>query len=248
MSIELLFFIGVIAGLIGPYILIKKQTLAVDAIAHGSFGGAALAYFLGFHPLIGALIFASLMSYFLTFYFKQKQEIVLGLTLVLGMSLGLVFFSLAGISHEEIVHYLFGNLDNVSIYRIALNIITGLFALFFLWRYSMHLFSVFFDPEGSQVRGINVVKLEGIFNLVLALSIVGMLSIVGALLVSGLMILPSLIAQALTPKFSKQPLISAFIGGLAMVLGYFISLKLSLPTTPIVIFLLALVYLVLKLR
>ncbi|NPA22514.1 MAG: metal ABC transporter permease [Candidatus Micrarchaeota archaeon] len=241
MFIETLFLIGVVAGLLGPFLLVKRQTLAVDAIAHGSFGGAAIAYFYGINPLYGALVFAALLAYALTLYFKQRQEIVLGLILVLGMSLGLVFFSLAGISKDEIIVYLFGNMS-LDEFKTILNWIAGLITIGFLTWKSRHIFSVFFDPEGSQVRGIPVTWIEGIFNGLLAVVIVGMLSVVGALLVSGLMIIPALIAERIVPSFRYRLIIAGVTGGLGMVGGYFLANMLGLPPTPVVIFLLAFIY------
>ena len=57
--------IGILAsiacGIIGPFVVAKRISFLSGSIAHSSFGGIGLAYFLGFNPLIGAGIF-SVMS------------------------------------------------------------------------------------------------------------------------------------------------------------------------------------------
>ncbi|MCK4525472.1 MAG: metal ABC transporter permease, partial [Candidatus Andersenbacteria bacterium] len=54
--------IGILAsiacGIIGPFVVAKRISFLGGSIAHSSFGGIGLAYFLGFNPLIGAIIFS----------------------------------------------------------------------------------------------------------------------------------------------------------------------------------------------
>jgi len=49
---------GLAGGVIGVFIVIKRISFISGSIAHASFGGIGLAYFLGFNPVLGAILFS----------------------------------------------------------------------------------------------------------------------------------------------------------------------------------------------
>ncbi|MDE7133924.1 MAG: metal ABC transporter permease, partial [Rikenellaceae bacterium] len=49
---------GVVCGITGSYIVARRLVFLSGGITHASFGGIGLACFLGFDPLLGALLFS----------------------------------------------------------------------------------------------------------------------------------------------------------------------------------------------
>ena len=55
---------AVACGIIGVYVVVKRVVFISGGIAHASFGGIGLGYFLGINPVLGALFF--------TLFFKEN--------------------------------------------------------------------------------------------------------------------------------------------------------------------------------
>jgi len=55
------FWAGLLAaiacGIIGTYVVVKRMVFISGGIAHASFGGIGIGYFMGINPIIGALVF-----------------------------------------------------------------------------------------------------------------------------------------------------------------------------------------------
>ena len=63
-------------------------------ITHASFGGIGIAYYFGFNPIIGALIFSVLSSLgmdYIASKTKMREDSAIGVLRALGMAIGLIF-------------------------------------------------------------------------------------------------------------------------------------------------------------
>jgi len=122
--------IGILAsiacGIIGPFVVAKRISFLGGSIAHSSFGGIGMAYFLGFNPLIGAVIFSILSALGIgavSKKFKNKEDTIIGAMWSLGMAIGLVFIYLTPGYSADLFSYLFGNILMTSSVDIILAII-----------------------------------------------------------------------------------------------------------------------------
>ena len=50
------------SGIIGSYVVVKKIVFISGGIAHASFGGVGLGYYLGINPMYGVLPFSLLSA------------------------------------------------------------------------------------------------------------------------------------------------------------------------------------------
>jgi zinc transport system permease protein len=64
-------FASISCGIIGSYIVSKRIVFISGGITHASFGGIGLAFFLGFNPLLGAVLFAVLSALGIQFFYKS---------------------------------------------------------------------------------------------------------------------------------------------------------------------------------
>ena len=59
--------IGIVAGAIGCFIILRGMSLMGDAIAHAVLPGVALSYILGINFFVGAIIFGIIASLLITY-------------------------------------------------------------------------------------------------------------------------------------------------------------------------------------
>jgi len=237
---------GLTCGIIGSFIVIKKISFISGSIAHASFGGIGLAYFLGFNPVLGAVLFSvtSAMGIgFINKNNKKQEDASIGAIWAIGMAIGLIFIYFTPGYAADLFSYLFGNILLSTIqdlwYVFVLDIfIVASIAYFFKW-----LVAMIFDEEFAVVTNVPVFPLYLFFLVLVALSVVILIKSVGVILVIALLTLPASSAQLLSKNF-KHIIGWAILLAIAENLsGIILSYHLNLPTGPLIILIAAVVYL-----
>ncbi|SDK80466.1 metal ABC transporter permease [Lacicoccus qingdaonensis] len=234
------FISGVIAGLIAPlvgtFIVIRRLSLIADALSHVTLGGIAFGVYLSsiftvtINPLITGIIF-SIMGALgierLRSVYKHYQELAIPIIMSLGIAIGIVFLSLADGFNQDLFGYLFGSISAVSINDLLLIAGIGLIVILFIFFLYKELFMVSFDEEYANVMNINK-WIYVAFIIVVALVISASMRIVGILLVSALMTLPVASAMRITSSFKQLMIVSVIFGEIAVIAGLFLSFHLNI--------------------
>lgn len=234
------FISGVIAGLIAPlvgtFIVIRRLSLIADALSHVTLGGIAFGVYLSsiftvtINPLITGIIF-SIMGALgierLRSVYKHYQELAIPIIMSLGIAIGIVFLSLADGFNQDLFGYLFGSISAVSINDLLLIAGIGLIVILFIFFLYKELFMVSFDEEHANVMNINK-WIYVAFIIVVALVISASMRIVGILLVSALMTLPVASAMRITSSFKQLMIVSVIFGEIAVIAGLFLSFHLNI--------------------
>ncbi|MEI2731661.1 MAG: metal ABC transporter permease [Dermatophilaceae bacterium] len=87
-------FASISCGIIGSYIVSRRIVFISGGITHASFGGIGLAFFLGFNPILGAVIFAVFSALGIQFFTKVaeiREDSSIAIWWSLGMALGIIF-------------------------------------------------------------------------------------------------------------------------------------------------------------
>lgn len=234
------FISGVIAGLIAPlvgtFIVIRRLSLIADALSHVTLGGIAFGVYLSsiftftINPLITGIIF-SIMGALgierLRSVYKHYQELAIPIIMSLGIAVGIVFLSLADGFNQDLFGYLFGSISAVSINDLLLITSIGVIVILFIFFLYKELFMVSFDEEYANVMNINK-WIYVAFIIVVALVISASMRIVGILLVSALMTLPVASAMRITSSFRQLMIVSVIFGEIAVIIGLFLSFHLNI--------------------
>lgn len=224
---------SIICGIIGTIIVEKKLVMLSGGIAHASFGGIGMGYFLNIEPIIGALIFA-IASSFGVVAIKEKSKVnadtIIGMFWVLGMALGIIFISLTPGYPPDISSYLFGDILTVSKMDIYMMAILDFIVVFMIMGFFNYIKSYLFDKEFSNVIGINVKFIEYMVFLFMACSVVVLIRVVGIMLVIALLTVPPAISKLFTYNLKKIMGLSIVFGLLFSLLGLFISYKLHIAS------------------
>lgn len=222
--------IGIIAPLLGVFIVVRRLSLIADALSHVTLAGIAGSLYLSqsvsalvfLNPLylgIVASVTGSLFIERLRRLYKHYEELAIPIIMSAGLGFSAIFISLAEGFSSDLFSYLFGSVSAVS--RQDLWIIVGiaLIVIVFLVLFYKELFVLSFDEEYAKASGLPAKWIHILFMIVTALVIAGSMRIVGILLVSSLMTLPVAAAMRIAKGFKQAIIYSVAFGELAVLIG-----------------------------
>lgn len=232
------FFVAILLGSLGSFVVSRKMSLVGDGIAHASLLGIALALLLGWAPIpvtIITSIFVAIAIYFLEKKTKISSDMAIAIIFTSGMALGIVLLSFYKGYQPELMSYLFGNILIVS-YFDMLNIIifSILILLLLIIFYKKILFSTF-DPIGAYLSDSSYWFYDLLLYISVAISVILSIKLVGIILVSALLVTPSATAKLFAPSFKFFILLSAFFSLLSLILGLFLSFYLNLASGALIV-------------
>ncbi|PGT82874.1 MULTISPECIES: metal ABC transporter permease [Bacillaceae] len=231
--------IGLIAPLLGVFVVVRRMSLIADALSHVTLAGIAaslllekkISTFAGLNPIYLGMSFSVIGSLFiekLRTVYKHYQELAIPIILSAGVGISVIFISLADGFNTDLFSYLFGSISAVS--RTDMLVILGITILvisivFILYK---ELFLLSFDEEHANASGIQAKSIHFIFIFMLALVIGGSMRIVGILLVSSLMTLPVAASIRIAKGFKQTIFFSVLFGELSVIIGLFLAYYLDL--------------------
>jgi zinc transport system permease protein len=231
---------------VGLFLILKKEAMIGDGIAHTAFGGIALGLLLGINPLLAALG-VSVLSVMGISYMRRKNvapsDSAIAIMLALGFSFGLIAISIAGGFNVELFTYLFGSIlaiDQVDLLFVSL---LGLIVLLFIGFFRRELLSLVFDEDDSRVMGIPTNTLSLTFDLLVATTIVLSIKVIGTILVVALLVLPGLSALQLSLSFRKTILTAVSLSITSTILGILFSATYDITTSGLIVFVAVLLFL-----
>jgi zinc transport system permease protein len=221
--------IGVMAPLIGTFLVHRQLALIGDALAHTAFAGVAVGLFVnavfdtGVSPYVSAVVVAMIAALAIELISEVTDaynDVSMAIVLSTGFALGTVLISLnTGGLAVGIDQYLFGNLATVSNANVWL--IAALFSLVVLVVGATYKQLVFvtFDETAASVAGISVDWYNRLMVVLTALVVVGAMQIMGVILVAAMLVVPVAAAAQLADSFRGALLASILVAELAVLVG-----------------------------
>ena len=220
--------VTVIAGILGPYLLVQNLALIGDGLAHVSFGGVAVGIVLGAtSPLWYALVFSIIAA--ILIHEMQARNMLSGdasiaIFLTGMLALGLVVLRIGGGGiTTDIEGYLFGNLlliDEKSLDLIVGLCLSSLVLMVFLRN---ALLAVAVDPVAARIQGLPVQNIGLLFSVITAAVVVSMVQVVGTLLVTALLVTPAATAKLIGNSFRECMMLTQVFGLGSVLLGLYFS-------------------------
>ncbi|MBP1047190.1 metal ABC transporter permease [Enterococcus sp. BWM-S5] len=224
--------VGIVAGVIGSFIILRGMSLMGDAISHAVLPGVAMSYMMGTSYIIGATLFglvsAGLIG-FVTKNSKLKNDTAIGIVFSSFFALGIILISFAR-SSTDLYHILFGNVLAVRDSDMLLTAIVGIIVLTLVFLFYKELKLTSFDPVIARSYGMNVTGINYMLMFLLTLVAVTSLQTVGTILVIAMLITPAATAYQLTNSLSKMIGLASLFGLLSAVIGLFFSYSYNLPS------------------
>ncbi|GAA0965788.1 metal ABC transporter permease [Frigoribacterium faeni] len=228
--------LGLVGGLIGPFVLTRNMPFAVHGISELSFAGASAALLFGANVVAGSLagsVVAALLIGLLGSRARERNSII-AVLMPFGLGIGILCLALYQGRSANRFGLLTGQIvavDNPQLGALMVISAIVIVTLLVVWR-PLTFASV--DPDVAAAAGIPVRSLGIVFMLVLGLAVAVSVQIVGALLVLSLLVTPAAAALRLTVNPRLVPVLSVVFAVVSVVGGILLALGGGLPISPYV--------------
>ena len=240
--------LGIVAGALGAFAVLRRQSLLGDAVSHAALPGIVLAFALtGSKAPLALLVGAALAGWAATLVImaivrttRIKYDTALGLVLSVFFGLGLVLLTDVqknpDATQAGLDRFLFGQAAGLlrsDVITMALLGVPVLAALALLWKEFKVLA---FDPAFAASLGLPVRALDVALTALLVVAIVVGLQTVGVVLMSAIVVAPAAAARQWTDRLGRMVVLSAAFGAAAGVAGAILSSRADrLPAGPTIV-------------
>jgi zinc transport system permease protein len=242
---------GIIAPLIGTFLVVRRLSLMAETLAHVSLLGVAIGLFANIQPVITATATAVTVSIGIEKIRNGKKifgESALALFFSGSLAFASILISLAQGFNRNLFSYLFGSIATVSPTDLILISVLAAVIIIALILVYKELFLVSFDDELAEVNGVNAKIINLILIVLAAITVSLSIRIVGILLIGALMVIPVVTAIQVSKSFKQVLGISVVLSLFSVISGLFISYYFDLASggtivaIALVLFLLSLLY------
>lgn len=225
-ALEAGFILGLIAPVIGIFLVVRRYSLLADALAHVSLLGVALALVFQIPVFVGALVTALVAAFGmerLRVSGRVLSESIIALFLSSSLALSVVVMSLSHGLNANLFSYLFGSLTTVTGNDVLILFLLALFVFGFLFFFYRQLFLFAIDEDLARVSGVRVRLLNAVFVALAAVTVAAAMQIVGVLLIGALMVIPVLTAMQWKRSFRMTLVLSVVFSLVSVFFGFILS-------------------------
>ena len=159
--------ISAICSVIGLFLVLRRQSLFGDSLAHMAFGGIAVGLYTNTYPLWTAFIASILAALGITKLQHSSNipaDSAVAIMLTSGLAIGILLLSLSGGFSVDLFSFLFGNILLVSLEdTLLISLLTALVLLSVAILYKKFLY-ITFDEQQAEVSGLQVTKTRLFFH------------------------------------------------------------------------------------
>jgi zinc transport system permease protein len=222
--------ISILCSIIGLFLVLRRQSLFGDSLAHMAFGGIAVGIYTNTYPLWTAFIASILAALGITKLQHSSNipaDSAVAIMLTAGLAIGILLLSITGGFSVDLFSFLFGNILLVSFEdTLLISLLTALVLLSVVIFFKKFLY-ITFDEQQAEVSGLQVQRLNYFFIVLASLTVIASMRLVGILLISSLTVIPNITAMMFGAGFKRTLLISILISATSVVSGIFLSYMLN---------------------
>ena len=246
---------GFVAGALGSFAMLRKQSLLGDVISHAALPGIVLAFLLTLskHPLvllIGAAFTGWIGTIFITLitrYTHLKKDAAMGIILSVFFGIGIFLLTLIQklpfASQAGLDKFLFGSASTLLVRDVHLMILLSIGVLALLFLFWKEFKIITFDSDYARSIGLPVRWLDIFLVTLIVLAIVIGLQAVGVVLMSALLIAPAAAARQWTNRLGVMVVLSASFGAFAGLVGAVASSTIAhLSTGPAIVVMVSMLF------
>ena len=221
------------AGLVGYFVVLRRQAFAAHAIGHIGFAGAAGAVLLGLSPMTGLLVFCLGAGLLIGLggASLDDRDAVVGVTLTAALGLGVLFISLYSGYANATYSILFGQILGVTVGDVWLVAALSIAVVLVVSVVYRPMLFVSVDAQSAESRGLSVRGLSLLFMALLALTTVVAIQIVGVLLVFSLLVAPAAAAEVVTRRPWRALVLSTALALASAWAGLFLGVWIGGPVS-----------------
>lgn len=237
-ALILALLISLAAALLSPFLVLSKQALIADGMAHIAFTGMVVGILFANEPLYLAIPFAVGAALLITFLSERgsfDNDAAIGVVSVFALALGLIIISVSNGFNRSVESLLVGSLLTVTIPELIGASVLALLVILFVIVFYRRLLVTTFDQTYARFSRINTSFIKYALSALTAIFVVVGVRAIGALLISAFILFPTLIARQITKSFNTALFVGIGAAILSTFLGIVISYHAALPTGPTII-------------
>lgn len=218
--------IGIVAPLIGMFLVVRRYSLMADTLAHVSFAGVAIGLLAGINPIFSAIGLSVVAGFGIESLRSTNRifgESVLALFLSGSLALAVIILSLSKGFNANLFGYLFGSISTVSNTDLWVTICLAVIVFLDVVFLYKELFFTSFDPELAEASGLPVKVINLAMVMLAAVAVAISIRIVGVLLIGALMVIPVISAMQYGKGFRFTLILSVVFSLISVVTGLFAS-------------------------
>ncbi|MEO5679785.1 MAG: metal ABC transporter permease [Acidimicrobiales bacterium] len=218
--------VGVVAGVVGAHVLLRRLPFFVVAMSHATFPGVVLASILGTSLLLGGATFGLVVVVALVALGAQRavdDTSLIGVLLAGSFALGILLQSARTGGSKELSAFLVGSVLTVTPADLVTTGVVGAVLLAGLALTHKELVLTAFDPAAAAAAGYRLPLVDlGVLTAV-TVALVATVPVVGTLLAVALLTVPALTARLWTDRIGAAMAIAAAVGAASGVVGLSLS-------------------------
>ncbi|MGH8998148.1 MAG: metal ABC transporter permease [Acidimicrobiia bacterium] len=229
---------GALCGLVGTYVVLRGMSYIGHGLSHAIFGGFALSAAAGLNLFVGAGVWGFGSAMVIARVTRRRpigSDAAIGVVTTASFALGVALIALYGSGGKNPDALLFGQIlgvDNSDVVALAL-VLAASVAVVACW-YRPLLFCTF-DPEVAGASGVPVARVDALFTVMLAASVLASMTILGVTLVAATLVIPAVVARMLTDSFARMLVLATAIGAGCGFVGMVLSYHLDIPSGPMIV-------------
>jgi zinc/manganese transport system permease protein len=231
--------VAVLAGVVGWFMVLRRQAFAGHALSVVAFPGAAGATLIGVSAIYGYFAFCVGAAVVLALAAGGRQgdlgrlgqeSALTGTLQAFALACGLLFVALYKGFLQGLTALLFGSFLGITQGQVILLAVVALVVLCVLAVIGRPLLFASADPDVAAARGVPVRALSVIFLVLLGTAVAEASQITGSLLVFALLVMPAATAQRLTARPVLGLILTVGIGWLVTWAGLVAAYYSPYPT------------------
>ncbi|HEX3108240.1 MAG TPA: metal ABC transporter permease [Thermoanaerobaculia bacterium] len=222
-----------VSGIVGSFALMKRMTLAGDAVSHLALPGLGLAFLWRIQPLAGAAVTLAIGILLIDRLQRRTglaTETSIGVVFTAGLALGTLLTP-----REDLIDALFGGFTPLSLRGFLLGLAGCAVVTLAVFAMRERLILIIFSPDIARSVGIAVERVNFLFLAAFGLTILLGLQYLGALLVGAIIIVPAAAGRRLARSLDSFLVISAGVGMLSVAIGFAVAARWHLAEGPAIV-------------
>ncbi len=225
---------GALCGLVGVYVILRGMSYIGHGLSHAIFGGAIVSFVTKINFYLGAGVWGFVSALMVNRVARRRilgADAAIGVITTISFAVGIALISQQTKFNRNFDAALFGNplgVTDADVLIVAGVMLAVVALVFFLYR---RLLFTTFDPEVAEASGVNTGRVDAIFSLILASTIVATMNILGVLLIAATLVIPPAVARMLTDSFARMLWLSVAIGAVSGFVGMYLSWFLDIASS-----------------
>ena len=229
--------IGVLAGALGPFVLVRRMAYIGQGMSQSVLGGVALGVTYGLDIYVGAALAAILSAGLIHFVRSRGLSVdtAIGIVASTMFATGVAIISSSRDRRLNSTNLLFGNILGVRTSDIVLVAVVFAIAMTILFLQYKPLLAATHNASVASAHGVRTKFIEALFSMLLAMVVVTALQVLGVLLVAATLIIPAATSIMTFSMFRHIVIGSMVLGFVFSVIGLFVSFHRNIASGPAIV-------------